>query len=168
MQWKHSFLNYLLISGLLLTGGIFAFSFNKGAYDLTLVISCSVFVVAFILSLLLYNRKTLKSEERYQLSFDGEMLSCRHPEKPDETLRWKDISGVTIITTDKGPYEPYLWISLNDDKGEVCMFPLGARNSRDLLEKIMGFEGLDLELWAKAIRSTENKKFIVWRRSANN
>jgi len=161
MNWKHTFLNYLLLAGLLFSGTIlFLNYFYIGS--LPLLLSSSAFLVAFMVSLLLYNRTFLKSEERYKLFFDGEVLECRHTENPDEQIKLSELSQVFVISTDKGPYEPYLWVSLNDVKGNSLMFPLGAKNSTEVLEKILGMDGFDLKLWNRAMNSTENKKFLVW------
>lgn len=161
MQWKHTFLNYLLLAGLLFSAALLGLNyFYIGSF--TLFISTSAFLLAFIASLLLFNRTALKMEERYELVFKDGLLECRHSEDSSEQVNWKELSQVSVISTDKGPHEPYLWVSLEDLNGSSLMFPLGAKNSREVLEKILGLNGFDLKLWSLAMNSTENKKFLVW------
>lgn len=166
MYRGYSFLNYLLILGLLLSAVVFAAGIYIYDASTPLLLSASVFFLAFLSCLFFYNRRTMKAEERYLIYFNEERVECKHPEKPDEHVKWKELSQVTVITTDKGPMEPYIWICLTDVDGQALMFPLGAKRSRVLVEKILGLNGLDLKHWAEAMASMENKKFIVWNRSS--
>jgi hypothetical protein len=161
MQWKHKVLNYLLLAGLLFSGALLCLNYFY-LTSFTILISASAFLLAFAVSLLLVNRTALKLEEQYELFFKEGLLECRHSANSTEQVKWKELSQVSVISTDKGPYEPYLWVSLNDLNGNALMFPLGAKNSKEVLEKILGLDGFDLKLWSLAMSSTENKKFLVW------
>lgn len=164
MEWKNSLVNYLLIAALGFSCWIFINEMGKDYRDLTILFSSVIFFCALIACLFIYNRKTLRKEEQYKVVMQDENLHCIHPEKPNESVAWKDITEIVIVTTDKGPHDPYIWIVLCTEKGEGCMFPLGAKNSRAVIEKILGFPGLKLNIWAEALKSTDNRRFVVWKK----
>ena len=164
MEWKNSLINYLLIVALGFSSWIFFSEISKEFRDVTILFISFIFGTALIISLFFYNRKAFRKEEQYQVILSDEKIRCIHPEKPNEFVLWKEISEVTIVTTDKGPHEPYIWILLSGEKEKGCIFPLGAKNSRIAIEKILGFSGLNLTLWGEALKSTENKRFVVWKK----
>jgi hypothetical protein len=165
MNWKNRFFNYFLIIATGLSLWVLIREASKDSIDLSILVSSSAFALALTISLVFYNRKAFRKEEKYLVRLEENKISCLHPEKPNESVFWDEISEVVVLTTDKGPYEPYIWILLTNDQGKGCVFPLGAKNSRKAIEKILGFQGLDLSLWAEALKSTENRRFVVWSRA---
>jgi len=166
MEWKNRIVNYLLIAFLGISLWILIREWGAENFNIVILVSASVFAVSLAISLILYNRKVLRKEERYLVIMEEDRISCLHPEKPDESILWREISEVVIVTTNKGPYEPYIWILLVAENGQGCVFPLGAKNSRIAIEKILGFPGLNLAVWANALKSTGNDRFVVWKRQA--
>jgi hypothetical protein len=164
MEWKKHTLNYLFIFLIIFCGFLLFLSLKGEEINFLLMAVSSVFIFAFIISLVIFNKKGLDPESKYLIKSDEIFVSCYHPEKGSETAKWKEISEVVVVTTDKGPYQPYIWILLATDTGKGCMFPLGAKNSREVIEKILGFESLDFRKWEESIKSVDNKRFSVWKR----
>lgn len=165
MEWKNSLVNYLLIAALGLTVWMFVREINMEFRNVTLLFISGTFIIALIISIFFFNRKALRKEEQYKVVMEEESIHCLHPQKPDESVYWNEISEVVIITTDKGPDDPYIWILLSTENGKGCVFPLGARNSRIAIEKILGFPGLNLSVWAEALNCTDNRRFVVWKKA---
>ena len=164
MEWRNTFLNYILILAFLTALSMLYIGLSEEQRSQPLLICSSLFIAGILISFFIYNKKGLVIEERYVVKFDDEFISCTHPEKPAETVRWNDIDEIFAVISHKGPDDPYFWVLLASETGQGCMFPLAAKNSRDAIERFLGYEGFDLKIWAEALRSVENKKFLVWKR----
>ncbi|MBX9853101.1 MAG: hypothetical protein K2X86_15265 [Cytophagaceae bacterium] len=164
MEWKNTLLNYMLLLAFLMAASMLLIGLTAEQKSMPLLISSSLFTAGILASLIIYNKKSLMIEERYVVKFDEEFISCSHPEKITETVKWSDVNEIFAIVSHKTPDDPYFWVLLSSERGQGCMFPLAAKNSRDAIEKFLGYEGFDLNVWAEALRSIENKKYLVWKR----
>jgi hypothetical protein len=167
MEFKNSFLSYLIIGIFLISGTFLVLGLTTIQNDLIVICAVS-FLTASLISFFIYNKKSMAVEDKYRIEFDEESIFCFHPEKPNEAIKWKEISEVTALVSHKKNTEPFFWVLISGENGQGgCMFPLGAKNSRNLLDKILGFEGFNLSLWAKALQSKENKRFVVWKKAGS-
>lgn len=80
-----------------------------------------------------------------------------------ETVRWDDLQEVGIVTTDEGPAaEDVFWLLLGANGR--CAVPSGADGMKELLARLQKLPGFDNESVIKAMGSTENAKFVCWKR----
>jgi hypothetical protein len=87
-----------------------------------------------------------------------------------ERVRWDELVEVGILTTDEGPFvEDVFWILIGEGQKTGCAAPQGARGADALLsafqERLPGF---DNEAVIRAMGSTENDRFVCWRRGTEN
>lgn len=84
-----------------------------------------------------------------------------------EQIHWKDVEEIKIITTNEGPYREDVFFVLAGPGGTGCLVPHDAAVRTKLLETLHArFPGLDDEMVIKAMGSTSNNSFAVWKRSA--
>jgi hypothetical protein len=82
-----------------------------------------------------------------------------------EQIRWADVAEIRIITTDQGPYAEDVYFALGDGKGAGCLIPHDAAVRTKLLEELHSrFPGLDDDMVVKAMGSTSNNNFLIWKR----
>ena len=78
-----------------------------------------------------------------------------------------DLSGVAIETNDTGPWGAVLWwLLFGTGDHMVCAFPQGATGEAALIDFLSALPAFDHGEMIKAMASTENAIFPVWRRSA--
>ena len=94
---------------------------------------------------------------------DDEAVRCRWPEDEVETMRWADLQAVWIVTTDRGPWEDDLFFVLEGTEGE-CTVSSEAPGVPGLIERLTQLPGLDEETYFQAFSSSENGRFLIWRR----
>ena len=83
-----------------------------------------------------------------------------------ETVRWDDLQEVGIVTTDEGPVkEDVFWILLGANGR--CAVPGAAEGMKELLDRLQKLPGFDNESVIRAMGSTENAKFVCWKRSSD-
>jgi hypothetical protein len=78
-----------------------------------------------------------------------------------EAVRWSDLVAVIIVTTDEGPWvEDAYWLLASHD-GTGCAVPNAAAGP--LVERMARVPGADLDAVIRAMSSTENAQFEVWK-----
>jgi len=83
----------------------------------------------------------------------------------DERIRWEDVEEIRIITTDDGPYSEDVFFALVDGENNGCLVPHDEAVRLKLLEQLQSrFEGLDDAAVIKAMGSTSNNSFLIWKR----
>jgi hypothetical protein len=81
-----------------------------------------------------------------------------------ESVRWDQLAEVQIVTTDQGPFtDDVFWLLIGED-GEGCAVPSEAPAAKELLERLQELSGFDNEAVIKAMGSTSNARFHVWKR----
>ena len=90
-----------------------------------------------------------------QLAPDGEVAG---------TMRWADLREVWIRTTNLGPFGDDMFIVLVGAGGE-CVIPSESQGVEGLVERLTELPGFDEEAYTEAMRSTDNARFCVWRRT---
>lgn len=80
-------------------------------------------------------------------------------------IRKSDLSGVIIETNDTGPWGADVWwLLFGRDDQVACAFPQGTTGEADVIEFLTALPTFDLDEMIKAMRSTDNAVFPVWRR----
>jgi len=82
-----------------------------------------------------------------------------------ESVKWRDLNLVAVVTTDDGPFSPDVFLLLTGEESG-CTIPLGAAGADELLKKLQALPGFDNSAVIKAMSSTDNNRFICWRRDA--
>ena len=95
---------------------------------------------------------------------DEKTIVVRQPDGKLETILWSDIGGVSIVTTDAGPYaEDLYWVLEHRDGRRGPVVPMNAAGEHDLLKamqrRLAGFDNMAV---VEAMGSTRNATFLVW------
>ncbi|GAO40795.1 hypothetical protein SCH01S_51_01280 [Sphingomonas changbaiensis NBRC 104936] len=115
-----------------------------------------------------FKRKTrpLEAESRWAIAIDGERISVRDNVGETKTVAKSDLSAVAVETNDSGPWGADVWWLLFDCSDRLaCAFPQGATGEKAVIDYIMRLPAFDYEAMIKAMASTENAVFPVWRRA---
>jgi len=76
------------------------------------------------------------------------------------------LSGIAIETNDSGPWGADFWWLFFDEKDQLaCAFPEGATGQKEAVDRLLKLPGFRHEEFTKAIRSTGNAVFAVWRKN---
>lgn len=103
-------------------------------------------------------------ESRWQVAFQRDVFEVITPEGEAQRLPVADLSGVAVETNDMGPWGADVWWLLfgHEDK-LVCSFPQGATGERPIIDCLVALPDFDHEAMARAMTSTDNAVFPVWR-----
>lgn len=83
----------------------------------------------------------------------------------NERILWDDVEEIRIITTDGGPYSEDVFFAIVDGEQKGCLIPHDAAVRFKLLERLQSrFNGLDDEALIRAMGSTSNGNFLIWKR----
>ena len=100
--------------------------------------------------------ETVQVDDAGVLRVDGELK---------EQIDWSAVEEILIITTDQGPYQEDVFFALGGPKGKGCLVPHEAAVRTKLLEELQSrFPGLDDGMVIKAMGSTSNNTFLVWKK----
>src|SRR6266480_3322286 len=101
-------------------------------------------------------RETVQVDENGVLRVDGPVR---------EQIKWDEVVEIRIITTDEGPFREDVFFALVGSNGKGCLVPHDAAARTKLLEELqVRFAGLDNETVIKAMGSTSNDNFLVWKK----
>ena len=100
-----------------------------------------------------------------RIGFDSDRILFHALDGTEGTLRWEDLGGVAIVTTDTGPFEVDLrWVLTGRDGKQALSVPMGAAGEQDLLRELQRrLPDFDNEAVILAMGSTVNATFKVWR-----
>jgi hypothetical protein len=82
-----------------------------------------------------------------------------------EQVAWDDLQEVVVLTTADGPFAEDVFFVLAGRDGTGCVVPQGAPESGELLERLQRLPGFDNEAFIRAMSSTEDARFVCWRRA---
>jgi hypothetical protein len=100
-------------------------------------------------------------ENKFLVTVNEEFIQCQRPDGHVESVRWDDLRGVVIETTDRGPFGTDVFWLLAGEKGG-CIIPMGAQGEEALLENFKRLPRFDFQGMILAMGSTENERFVVW------
>lgn len=103
-----------------------------------------------------------------RVEFDAERIRFHAADGAGRALRWDDLGGVTIVTTDTGPFEVDLhWVLAHRDGKQAIAVPMGSVGEQDLLRELQRrLPDFDNEAVILAMGSTVNATFRVWRQQS--
>lgn len=110
-------------------------------------------------------RDILRSFRRIPPSvrFDDEIIVRTRTNGETETIRWSDLTRMTVVTTGDGPWtEDVFWLLEGAAGG--CAIPQGAAGTDLLLPRLQALPGFDNSAFINAMGSATNAKFICWER----
>ena len=102
-----------------------------------------------------------KPEDDYTVIITNEVGKVEHPKWEFGSVKWNDVHTVMLINTDRGPWQPDVWLTLIDNNGK-CMMPLGAKGYEDVYETVSKYDGFNFENAGKSISCTDNAEFLLW------
>lgn len=111
--------------------------------------------------------KSYQSDSPATVEFDDLQVRCDWPEDESTSMRWDEISTVTLVTTDEGPWiEDVYWI-LEDGNADQIVIPHGASGHEEFLAEMQRrFPGFNDDAVIQAMGTTSNDTFLVWSRAA--
>ncbi len=99
------------------------------------------------------------------VTFDEERILRTLPDGKEESVRWSELSEISIITTDGGPWaEDVFWLFLGPDSQQGCVVPGSWEGINRLLRRLQQLPGFDDQEVIRAMGSTSNNRFVVWRK----
>lgn len=111
--------------------------------------------------------KALDPESRWIVFTDGEGIRVRDDKNQEKSVSKGSLSGVIIETNDSGPWDADVWWLLFEaDDTLACSYPQGATGEDAALDFLSKLPGFDHGLMIKAMSSTGNAAFPVWRKPA--
>jgi hypothetical protein len=106
-------------------------------------------------------------EARWHVEEGPEVLCVRDAEGQVSALAKAELSGVAIETNDTGPWGADVWWLLFGSCDQLaCAFPQGATGEQAAIDYLMALDGFDHGAYHRAMSSTENAIFPVWRRQS--
>jgi hypothetical protein len=107
-------------------------------------------------------RKSQLRQSKFVIGFDTDSLWCQPHDSTEQSLGWSELTGVSIETTDEGPFEAdFFWV-LRAEDGRTIRFPGGATGARELLARFQQLPGFDHEAVIAAAASTQQRIFDCW------
>jgi hypothetical protein len=104
-------------------------------------------------------------EARWLVALEPEQVAITDDRGGVRRLALADLRGVAIETNDSGPWGTDVWWLLFGAKDRVaCMYPQGATGEKAILDYLCALPGFDFAEMTRAMGSTDNAVFPVWRR----
>jgi hypothetical protein len=89
------------------------------------------------------------------------------PDGQRESLPLFELSKVTIVTNDSGPWGADVWwVMEGATEKSGCSFPQGATGESKVLEYVQGLPAFNNEAFIQAMGCTSNARFICWQKCA--
>ncbi|HVK56420.1 MAG TPA: hypothetical protein VM532_15515 [Burkholderiales bacterium] len=114
-----------------------------------------------------FNKKhqALQPENKWVITVEGDHISVCDDTGQAKSIAESDLSGVAIETNDSGPWGADVWWLLLGAAHEIaCAFPQGATGEDAVIAWLSKLPSFDHGEMIKAMRSTDNAVFAVWRR----
>lgn len=106
-------------------------------------------------------------EATHQVLLAEDTVVFRGPKGREESIRLDELSEVSIVTTDEGPYRDdvfFLLARLDPESG--LAIPQSAEGCSELLARLQQLPGFDNQAVIQAMGSTTEAKFVCWKRPA--
>ena len=109
----------------------------------------------------------LPPESLYVVTLTSDEIRVSHPRRPTEAIMLSELSEVSIVTNDSGPWGTDVWWLLLGAKPKSgCSFPGGASGEETVLKFVQSLPGFSNEAFVEAMGSTSNARFVCWRAGA--
>jgi hypothetical protein len=128
-----------------------------GNFGLAAALAATAILIALAPRLRKPELETIQVDDSGVLRIDG---------KIKEQIGWNSVDEIRIITTDKGPYQEDVFFVLIDLDGSGCLIPHDAAVRTKLLQELQArFPSLDDGMVIKAMGSTSNNTFLLWKKT---
>lgn len=108
----------------------------------------------------------LEPESKWVIATSEDTFQVTDHAGNTRVLSKSDLSGVAIETNDTGPWgEDVWWLLFGASDQPACAFPQGATGEAALIDYLSGLPAFDHGEMIKAMSSTGNAVFPVWRRA---
>jgi hypothetical protein len=102
-------------------------------------------------------------EERTRVEFDDTGVRCVRPDGRTDSISWNELQLVAIETNDAGPYlEDFYYYLEGSEYG--FYIPNAAQGHNVFVRRLQLLAGFDDDAFGKALGSTENARFVCWKR----
>lgn len=104
-------------------------------------------------------------EARWTVTLDDGHVQVTDDRGAVKRLATAELRGVAIETNDSGPWGTDVWwLLFGADDRVACLYPQGATGESAMLDYLCALPEFDFTEMAKAMGSTDNALFPVWRR----
>lgn len=93
------------------------------------------------------------------------LIEDRFGEK--QSIFWNDITKISILTTDKGPFEDDVFLCLYGSEDKEIMIPSESHWYSPIYDHVSKFNGFDFDRVIQAMSSTDNNEFICWEKDSS-
>ena len=102
-------------------------------------------------------------DTRFRIVVTRDSVSCEHPDRKPESVRWDEVVRIWLVTTSNGPRTPDQWLLFESPSGG-CSMPTEA----DGFDQIWGvlkdhFPGFDYTRIIEA--GTDDARYLCWERN---
>ncbi len=109
----------------------------------------------------------LQPESKWLLSINGQMITVTDAKGQVSSISDADLTGIAIETNDSGPWGiDFWWLLFGPEDKLACAFPQGATGESEIFGYLKGLSDVDYDHMKKAMSSTQNAVFAVWRKPA--
>jgi len=91
-------------------------------------------------------------------------ITYRGEDNKARVLRWADLTSISILTNDQGPFEEDVFWLIAGPEGSI-LIPQGAEGTLTLLTRAQELPDFDNNAYIAAMGSTENQVFFCWQRA---
>lgn len=110
----------------------------------------------------------LQPEGKWIVAIDDSRISVSDDSGQMRSVDKSDLSGVAVETNDRGPWGADVWWLLFDANDRMaCAFPQGAKGENAAIDWLTALPSFDYGEMIKAMGSTDNAVFAVWRKGGN-
>lgn len=104
-------------------------------------------------------------EARWIVVLGAEHIQVTDDQGAIRRMAMVDLRGVAIETNDCGPWGADMWwLLFGADDRVACLYPQGATGEGAMLDYLCALPGFDFGEMARAMGSTDNAVFPVWRK----
>lgn len=104
----------------------------------------------------------LSPESKWIVAFDENEICSTDYEKHQLSIKWNEITEIIINTNDSGPWGTDLWWKVIG-RDKLLLIPNGATGENEIMKQFQRLPGFNNESMIKAMQSTRNAEFLVWK-----
>ena len=108
------------------------------------------------------NKGNLEPESKWKVEFNGTTIKTTNYDGIESLIEISGIHQILIETNDSGPWGTDVWWRILSKNGTLSV-PGGATGESEMLENFQRFPNFNNGQLIKAMSSTENAEFIVWK-----
>ena len=109
----------------------------------------------------IFKKPNRQPQDHYKVIVTEEGVKVYHPEQTTQSVLWEDLTSILLINTDKGPFQPDVWLTLISNKSR-CLIPQGAQGFETVFDIVSKYEGFDFNNFIKSMSCAGNAEFLLW------